>query len=246
MVRAIQLQNKRVGSTFLQKAIDSHPMIAGIDEIFVNMARKPGMKKSGFTPYLRSDYYGNAGSYLRKVIYDRYPDKHTIFKIMYNQILHHQGLIDIIEGRKMPVIHLMRRNLVKQVISGHTAATTKHEPINITPQDLLYHVEFADKRNQQWMNRFKDHKKLELYYPDIIGEKRSEALCEDGRVEKGEFTFVEKRANMAICEFFGVENIPMYTNTKKKNKRDIWVYLQNREAIEKKFKGTKYEWMLQE
>jgi len=234
MIRAIQLQNKRMGSTFLQKAIDSHPTLIGIDEIFVNVAKKPGMKKSGFTPYVRSDYYGNAGSYLRKVIYDRYPDKHTIFKIMYNQILHHQGLIDIIKGRKMPVIHLMRRNLVKQVISGHNAATTMHDPISITPQSLLYHVEFADKRNKQWQDQFKDHKKLELYYPDIIGEI------------KGEFTFVEKRANMAICEFFGVENIPMYTDTKKKNKNDIWVYLPNREAIEKEFKGTKYEWMLKE
>lgn len=126
MIRAIQFQNKRVGSTFLQKAIDSHPMIAGVDEVFVNVARKPGMKKSGFTPYVRSDYNGNPGSYLRKVIWDRYPDRAVIFKLMYNQILHHKGLIDIIEGKRMPVIHLMRRNLVKQVISGHTKIGRAH------------------------------------------------------------------------------------------------------------------------
>lgn len=232
MIRAIQFQNKRVGSTFLQKALDSHPQIAGIDEIFVNVARKAGMKKSGFTPYVRSDYNGNPGSYLRKVIFDRYPDKHIIFKLMYNQILYHKGLIDIIRGRKMPVIHLMRRNLVKQVISGHNAATTMHDPISLTPQSLMHHVEFADKRNRQWQNEFKDHKKLELYYPDIIGEQK------DG------FTFVEESANIDICNFFGVDNIPMYTNTKKKNKDDIWVYLPNREAIEKEFKGTIYEWMI--
>jgi hypothetical protein len=234
MIRAIQFQNKRTGSTFLQKAIDSHPQIIGVDEVFVNMAKKLGMKKSGFTPYVRSGYAGYAGSYLRKVIWNRYPDRHIIFKLMYNQILYHKGLIEIIEGRKMPVIHLMRHNLVKQVISGHTAATTKHDPISITPQDLLYHVESADKRNKQWQNRLKNHKKLELFYPDIIGEK------------KDEFTFVEKNANMDICNFFGVENIPMYTDTKKKNKESIWVYLKNREEIEKIFKGTKYMWMITE
>ena len=149
MIRAIQFQNKRVGSTFLQKAIDSHPMIAGVDEIFVNMAKKPGMKKSGFTPYLRSDYHGHAGSYLNKVVFGRYPDKHVIFKLMYNQILHHQGLMDIIKGRKMPVIHLMRRNLVKQVISGHTAATTKHEKINIDANNLFYHVALLSRYHRR-------------------------------------------------------------------------------------------------
>jgi hypothetical protein len=41
MIRAIQFQNKRVGSTFLQKAIDSHTEIMGIDEVFVNMAKNP-------------------------------------------------------------------------------------------------------------------------------------------------------------------------------------------------------------
>ncbi|GAG09178.1 unnamed protein product, partial [marine sediment metagenome] len=94
MIRAIQLQNKRVGSTFLQKAIDSHPNIMGIDEVFVNMARKPGMRKSGFVPFLRSDI-NRAGEYIREVIYKTYPDKHTIFKLMYNQVNEHDGLFGV-------------------------------------------------------------------------------------------------------------------------------------------------------
>ena len=234
MIRAIQFQNKRVGSTFLQKAMDSHPMIAGVDEVFVNVARKPGMKKSGFTPYVRSDYAGNPGSYLRKVIWDSNHHKHVIFKLMYNQILHHNGLMGIIEGRKMPIIHLMRRNLVKQIISGQNAAYTHHNPITITPESLLQNVQQADKLNKQWSDKFKGHKTLELFYEDIIGEKNDT------------FTFVAERANMDICNFFGVSHRRLFTDTKKKNKNNIWVYLQNREAVEKVFRGTKYEWMIKE
>ena len=58
MIRAIQFQNKRVGSTFLQKALDSHPLIAGVDEIFVNIARMTKIRKSGFIPYVNTTYNG--------------------------------------------------------------------------------------------------------------------------------------------------------------------------------------------
>lgn len=234
MIRAIQFQNKRVGSTFLQKALDSHPAIAGVDEVFVNVARKPGMKKSGFTPYVRSDYNGNPGSYLRKVIWDTYPDQHVIFKLMYNQINFHNGLNGIIEGRKMPVIHLMRRNLVKQVISGQNAAYTHHDPIGVTPDRLFQLVTEADNFNKHWKQRFNDRKKLELYYEDIIGQ-----TFEDG------FTYVSESAKIALCDFFEVDG-HFCAATKKKNKNDIWVYLPNRKGVEKKFKGTKYEWMVRD
>ena len=232
MIRAIQFQNKRVGSTFLQKAINSHPEIIGIDEVFVNIARKAGMKKSGFIPYVRSTQLGDPDIYIHS-IWDGFPDKHVIFKLMYNQITYHNGLYNFIKYNKLPIIHLMRRNIVKQVISGLTAATTKHKPVDISPSAFFQLVVNAHKENEKWKNEFKDHKKLELFYPDIIGE------------EKNGFTYVSNDANIAICEFFRTDYVvPMYTDTKKKNKRDIWVYLKNREEVEKVFKGSQFEWML--
>jgi len=231
MIRAIQFQNKRVGSTFLQKALDSHPLIAGVDEVFVNVARKPGMKKSGFTPYVITTYNGfsNPRHYLTQEVWGRYPDKHVIFKLMYNQIHHHSGLFAIVKG--LPIIHVMRRNLVKQVISGQNAATTKHNKLNLSAGDLFNLVKQADQLNKNWRKKI-TWKKLELYYEDIIGDTI------DG------FTFVSESVRMALCEFFEIEDAKFCAATKKKNKNDIWVYLQNREAIEKRFKGTPYEWMI--
>lgn len=231
---SFQFSNKRTGSTFLQKSISSHPKLIGIDECFVNISKKASYRKSGFIPYVRPENtYKTPETYIKNII-NTYPNKKISMKLMYNQIGYHHNLHKFIRDNKLPIIHLMRRNLVKQIISGQNAATTKHDPITITPQQLLHSVKLADKLNEKWKEMFKNHASLELYYEDIIGEK-------DNR-----FTFVSKSVNMDICNFFSVKNIPMYTDTKKKNKNDIWVYLQNREEVEKVFKGTQYQWMIED
>jgi hypothetical protein len=228
----IQFQNKRVGSTFLQKAIDSHPDIVGIDEVFVNMAKKPDMRKSGIVPYLKSGAKC-PGHYIEKFVWGKYPDKHTIIKLMYNQINYHQRLFDFIKRQKIPMIHLMRKNLVKQVISGITAATTKHNPISITPKQMMDKVVEADNLNNYWAKQLKDHIKLTLYYEDIIGE-----VGFDG-------TYVEHKTNVDICKLFNVVSYLLYSKTKKKNKEDMSIYLPNINKIKNVFKGSKYEWMIQ-
>jgi hypothetical protein len=230
MIRAIQFSPKRVGSTFLQNAIDSHTDIAGIDEVFVNMAKKPGMRKSGFVPYLRSDF-NTPQEYIKDVIYKTYPDKHTIFKLMYNQINFHNGLHGFVVG-KIPMIHLMRKNLVKQVVSALTASRTEHKPIAIDADQFVNRVKQADQENKNWANTLKKQIKLTLYYEDIIGKTI------DGK------TYLSPNANIAVCNFFGVEQQQLFATTKKKNKEDISVYLPNIDKIRKKLKGTEYKWMV--
>jgi len=232
-MRAIQFQNKRVGSTFLQKAIDSHPDIAGIDELFVNMARKKSMRKSGFKPYLRSGF-NNVEAYLNKHVYNNIEKEHTIFKLMYNQINYHQGLFDMIKREKIPMIHLMRRNLVKQVISGLNAATTEHKAIPVSPKELMNMVQEADNLNKQWMQKLKDHIKLTLYYEDIIGATRM------GK------TYASNNTIVGVCQFFGASQYQLFATTKKKNKPDIRVYLPNYDEIKEYFKGSRYQWMITE
>jgi hypothetical protein len=153
---------------------------------------------------------------------------------MYNQIDRHSGLHDFIQKQKLPMIHLMRKNLVKQVVSNRNAHKTSHDPLSITADDLFNSVKMFDELNKKWRNHFSGHKKLELYYEDIIGDSI------DG------FTFVSESVRMQLCEFFGVDDGKRWfcAPTKKKNKNDIWVYLKNRKEVEKRFKGTQYEWMI--
>jgi hypothetical protein len=233
MIGAIQLQNKRVGSTFLQQAIDSHPEVIGIDEVFVNVARRQNIRKSGFVPFVNCDI-DDPGEYIIEVISNTYPDKNLIFKLMYNQVYYHDGLVEFIKDRNIPMIHVMRKNIVKQVVSFLKMAEYNHNPISITPHEFYTLVENADFENKFMINEFKNNIKLTLYYEDMIGE-----TIEDK-------TYLSNNANIAVCDFFKVPQFQLYARTKKKNKEDIGVYLPNIGDIKSIFRRTKYEWMLEE
>jgi nitrous oxide reductase len=135
-------------------------------------------------------------------------------------------------SQKIPIIHLMRKNLVKQIISGLTAATTKHNPVMISGKELLRMVKEAHKLNKYWSNQLKNQIKLTLYYEDIIGKT------------EGDRTYMASNANIAVCNFFGIPQVQLYAKTKKKNKEDLSVYLPNIEDIKKVFKETKFKWMI--
>lgn len=228
----IQFQNKRVGSTFLQNAIDSHPDLAGVDEVFVNMAIKPGIRKSGFVPYLRSDV-DTPEEYIEDIIKRTHWDKKAVsMKLMYNQIGYHSGLLQYIKDNKIPIIHLMRKNLVEQVISFLKMAEYNDNPVVISGKNLLDAVEEAKRLNKYWAKQLKDNIVLTLYYEDIIGN-----------TEKGK-TYMATEANMKICNFFNVKYQRLFATTKKKNKKDMSIYLPNIEDVRKVFKNTEFEWML--
>lgn len=228
----IQFQNKRVGSTFLQNAINSHPDLVGIDEVFINIARKTEIRKSGFVPYIISDA-SHPEEYIEYVIKKTHWDKKAIsMKLMYNQITYHSGLLQYIRFNKIPIIHLQRRNLAKQIISFLNQAIYNDDPIQISGDDLLSMVEEADRLNKYWKNQLSENIRLTLFYEDIIGETTEHK------------TYLANNANIAVCDFFKVKQYQLFANTKKKNNDDLSIYLPNIEEIKKVFKGTKYEWMM--
>jgi len=231
---AILLNAKRVGSTFLQKAIDSHPDLVGIDECFVNTSTKPTYRKSGFIPYIRPENpHKTPESYINHIL-EHYDDEKVVcMKILYNQLTFHSGLLEYTQ--KFPMIHLMRKNLVKQIISFYNMAKENHDPIAITPVQLLEDIRFLDKKNKDIAETFKDQIKLALYYEDIIGTN-----IKDGNRER---TYLSPIANIAVCRSLGVREILMYADTKKKNKEDISVYLPNIKEIREYFKAEKGEWL---
>jgi hypothetical protein len=151
---------------------------------------------------------------------------------MYNQINWHTGLMRYINENEFPMIHVIRKNLLKQVISGKNAGDSSHNPINISAPDMLIHVMDAENDQLYWAERFKNRIKLTLAYEDLFGK------VEDGK------TYLPPSINDAICDFFDVPKYDMFAKTKKKNKDDVSVYLPNIDDIRKVFSGTKYEWMI--
>lgn len=228
IIRAIEFSNRRVGSTFLQQAINSHTDIIGIDEVFVNEI-KPQFRKSGFVPYINSDI-DNPCEYIEEVINKTYPDSNTIFKLMYHQILYHESLracvIDI------PMIHVIRKNLVKQVISELKMGLPKDHKIIINPSDFYEKVKVADNLNKVNTQHHTKQIKLKLFYEDLFGDIVDER------------TYMSNNSNIAVCRFFNVKQVRLFAMTKKRLSDKVEDHLSNIKEIKNAFRGTDYEWML--
>lgn len=231
MIRAIIFTQKRTGSTFLQNAINSHSNIIGIDEVFVNIARRTNIRKSGFIPFVNHELE-TPREYIEDVLYRTYPDENIAFKLLNNQIIFHTGLMMYVISKKIPIIFLKRKNLIKQAVSFYKMAENNHNPIDIAPFQLFLDVKKIKEENEYWYKKLKNNIKLVLNYEDIIGRT------------EGDKTYLASNANIAICDFFNVKQEMMYSTTKKKNKEDISEYLPNYEIIKKTFKGTEFEWMI--
>lgn len=229
-VKAIQISDKRTGSTLLQRALNLHPDIRGLDELFVMPGEVKNIKKSGYVPYMFRKPDMRPENYIKNIIWADEPDKSVVFKLMYNQIENGrvEPIIKFIQKEKVPVIHLIRKNLVKKTISG----LSREER---TPDRLFDEVVRGKRNIRKYKHLFqKLPNYLELYYEDIVGEKVDEK------------TYLETETNRKLCEFFGVNNIPLYVKSKKKKKEDIWLYLPDRAGVEKRFKGEVFEWMIKE
>lgn len=236
MVRAILFSNKRVGSTFLQQAINLHTQIIGIDEVFVNICNNRKIRKSGFVPYVISDV-NTPGEYIEDIINKTYPDTNTIFKLQYSfsdmmsQIDYHKGLYDYINESKIPIIQLVRRNILKQVISFRIQQKNNFN-VNVTPEYLLEKVKEIKKLNEKWKKELKDNIKLVLYYEDIIGDTYENK------------TYLSNNANIAVSDFFKVKPEKLFSDTKKERTKHISNYIPNYDKVKKLFENTEFDWMV--
>lgn len=244
MIKGVQISAKRSGSTFFQWALDSHPEILSLGELFVNSPKHPPnpkkLKNFRYLPY--KNYiryypeYSGIETYLNK-IWDDNKDKSLVsFKLMYNQIKKSRNFEDIISDNNMYIIHLRRGNLIRHVISSRNSSKTDFFVIQeLKPKKLMSMVKEYEKLQNYWteiLSKYPNY--LEVFYEDVIGESK------DG------YTYISKEVQNRICSFFNIEDIPMYTNTKKKNKYHFLEYLPEPKNTIELFQNTKYEWMLED
>ena len=207
----------------------------GLDELFINMARKLSIRKSGLVPYVLSDI-NTPKEYIEDVVIRTHENIHSLsMKLMYNQLYFHDGLLEYIKDKNMPIIHVMRRNIIKQVVSFLKMAEYNHNPIDVTINEFVTLLEDAYHEPYFMISEFRDQIKLTLYYEDMIGKTIDDK------------TYLSEETNEAVCNFFNVKNVKLFAKTKKKNKEDISIYIPHLiEDLKIKFKGTKFENILKE
>jgi len=218
----IILTRSRSGSNMLASFLQSHPNIRCDGEIFNNLKGK------------------NFYSILDKTFTRQpYSVKCRGFKIFYYhpQDMNNKELFwnELTEINNLHVIHLKRKNILRTIVSRKIAgktntwaspkrkSTNKKQNINITltPNELKNKF----KETQRWINQgdelFKKHKKVSLYYEDLVNNPREEFK--------------------KVTEFLGVKFVEPNTNFQKQNPEKLNDLITNYDELKIAFSNTEWE-----
>lgn len=186
MKKFIVLTTQRTGSTLLWRYLDLCPEVDAHGEIFLKSMKRP----DSYSSFIKTYKLGFVLNFLakRKMISKYLDELCTIskdkkavgFKLMYNQ--NNDILKRIIRENDFHIIHLIRRNYLKVIISRETARirslyhVTENVAINtakikLDSSDIL--EKLLEIKNEVIENRkeFGQLKYVELFYEDFILEK---------------------------------------------------------------------------
>ena len=135
----------------------------------------------------------------------------------------------MVADKNFNIIHLMRKNLAKRAVSqikeqgAKVALEFKNtEIIRIIGKSINEQERFRKRLSLTY------GKYLELWYEDIIGDRKDNT------------TFLDKGVNKQICDFFGVEDIPLFSTTSKKSDK-VWKTISSRKGLIKEFEKRGWE-----
>lgn len=185
MVRFLILAAQRTGSTVLGDALDQHPQVSCEREMFLEGQKRP----RSYARFLASSRWRRAqarlaprralGAYLEGFFRGEPPLRAVGMKLMYNQ---RSALIDRwIETEQPHLVHLVRHNAVKVIVSRLTAeargiyhvergGALPEGAIAIPTEKVLAELEKLEQSvaaQREWLGG-KRH--LEVSYEDLIAE----------------------------------------------------------------------------
>lgn len=129
MIRFVVLSTQRSGSGFLRSLLKSHPSISCLEELFLSRNTNPITYRSYRTSSMRRALEDllvrdkAVCDYLAEV-YARQPANHRAvgFKLMYGQAERHPEVVEWCRRNGVKIVHLVRRNMLKMIVSRHIAA----------------------------------------------------------------------------------------------------------------------------
>ena len=247
-MKAVLLSDKKSGSTFVQYAISSHPDLTCYDEMF--LIKHGDRKRRGQFLYktMHKEKNMNVKQYL-EWLYKQTPN--VCFRLMYPHDIHYNVLNHII-NMKIPIIHLVRRNSFKKVISSYTGGVVMNEKIDINPNRLISLIKAAENRMGKYKKILKGYSLIhEIIYEDMIssvdGELDMNKIKKLGgsNIQSNVISYMNEKYSKMICELFGVEYKQLYSNVTKKNKENIIDCLVNKQKIINVLKSNKFDHFLE-
>jgi hypothetical protein len=203
-IRAIILTTQRTGSTFLVRALNSHPQIECAGEILIGA---PDTRKGPYRgPFprkvVKAARFVTSRAWLPASRMDRFFSGGTvsvrIFKAMYNQLANPFARKYLQGNKDIKVLHLERHNLLKmhvsQLLMNERAKVQTRESlpviqIRVDPEEALARMRKSRALYEHFEQLFAEHDRLRLTYEEMI----------DGQA-------VRSDTASRICGFLGVED----------------------------------------
>ena len=208
MLKFLIAGQQRTGSTMLVRTLDQHESICCRGELFIK--NYPNRTLGGYESYIRQSLQRRAFHLLsRRRSIDHYLDevfsaprylftnddkwrncKAIGFKMQYGQARRTPAALRYVNDRKLPVIHLVRRNPLRILVSllvrrttgeanrvldaGHSTESAAITRVKVEVADLLSSLQKLEKNNLRWEQFVASSPRLSVYYEDMVEDMAGE------------------------------------------------------------------------
>jgi LPS sulfotransferase NodH len=168
----VLLATQRTGSSWVQEMLGSHPELKVYCELFLIDARGVPLWEPNDIEFAASFVEARAARpallthsywrirYLRELLYQEGPQA-VGFKYMYDQIPHSPEVLAYAALARVPVVHLVRRNLLDTVISAKRARASG-----------VYHLPSDGRAQIPWLSSDRGAVSLRVDADDVLSELR--------------------------------------------------------------------------
>lgn len=227
---------QRTGTTVIRTLLDSHPQVRCIGEAF--LMNWPG--ETGYAAHLRGRPVRRVRHFAdRRALVSEYLDslfsdggvRAAGFKLMHSQARRFPSVIPELRERGGRAIHIVRRNVLKTLISRevaranrlyHTEKQVRLRRARLNPRRLIRQLDRIAAENRAWSRLLRDiphHRtRYEAFQRDNAGELR------------------------ILLRFLGVDPTPELTSPFVKMSPDRMAdIVENYEQVQRRLRGTPYE-----
>lgn len=230
--------NMRTGSTFLVSALGAHPNVYAFDGE-ICFPGSPWMSDGDAYEDALSSYYDDSPAH---------EDQIKVAKITYAQL--NPLTLDWIEHRKMPVIHLIRKNFFLWAYSAFQDQATKDPRYNHffdgmeEPPPPRFSV--LPRRWIAWMDHCWQIQRLNRFLLQRAGVDMIDISYEQITHNKHEVASLYGPIAEQICEFIGIAfSEPLETRRRKSARWPIKEVIENWDEVYRVLKGSKYSRMIE-
>lgn len=246
-VRFVVVGTQRSGTTYLRQCLDSHPQVLCRGELF---ALSYG-KGDGYHAYRRSSALRRLGHYAwRSAQVSHFMDA-TLgdgevgvdaigFKLMRSHVrrvpYQYPMLLPLMRRDGYRVIHVIRRNLLRVLVSRRTAlargqfharAAVPTVEITLPTSTLIQDLEKVEEENRFWATASGEGDRLEVVYEQFVADQQGESR--------------------RMLDFLGVDpRQPLHSPHKQVNRATLAQIVGNYTEVVTTLAGTKYSQFLEE